>query len=74
MNSIGFYADLILNRLQIARALMECADDLERDGEESKETAEHSKTPKRDPEQQRRYITQRLRDIEKFERSYGRKT
>jgi hypothetical protein len=70
MQTLHYETLLILNRLRCARSLLECADDLERDGAERKETTDDPKTRKQNPEDERAYIEERLRKIAEFEKRY----
>jgi hypothetical protein len=71
---IGTHVNLILNRLRLQRALMECCEDLESDNAKRKDTTEQTEKPKRDPKEECEYIKERLRQIAKFEQRYKGKT
>ena len=74
MEPLSFYVHRVLNELKTKRLLMECCEDLESDNAKRKDTTEQTEKPKRDPEQERRYIEKRLADIREFEKRYERKT
>jgi hypothetical protein len=74
MEPLSFYVHRVLNELKTKRLLMECCEDLESDNAKREQTTEQTEKPKRDPEQEREYIEERLRKIREFERSYERKS
>ena len=65
---------MILNRLRCAHGLMECAEDLEPKDKDGEHNAEQTNATKTEPSDRAKYVDQRLREIERFERGYERKT
>ena len=74
MEPLSFYVHRVLNELKTKRLLMECAEDLEPKDKDGEHNAEPTNATKPKPGDRAKYVDQRLREIERFERGYERKS
>jgi hypothetical protein len=68
------WADVLINRVRCAAKVRDLTNDRDDKNKESEADREQLEKRKRSPDDERQYILHRLAEIERWERSLGKKT